>query len=127
MNAGLDVVDSLSVAENIYLGENRRAAASPSAAPPPRPLPAGSLRRLGHGDVSPHREVGSPPAAGKQIVSMAQALSHDARVIVDEPSAVLDSEEVLANLFHVVREVPPRRASPSILHLAPAQGDPADR
>jgi ribose transport system ATP-binding protein len=100
----LDVVDGLSVAENIYLGHElasggftqRRAATQRT-----REL----LRRLGHGDVSPHREVGSLPAAGKQIVSMARALSHDARVIVmDEPSAVLDSEEV-ANLFRVVREL----------------------
>src|SRR5690606_36165174 len=42
-------------------------------------------------------------AAGKQVVSMARALSRDARVIImDEPSAVLDPEEV-ENLFRVVR------------------------
>lgn len=100
----LDVVDGLSVAENVYLGHElasggftqRRTVTQRT-----REL----LRRLGHGDVSPNREVGSLPAAGKQIVSMARALSHDARVIVmDEPSAVLDSEEV-ANLFRVVREL----------------------
>ncbi|WP_136520724.1 sugar ABC transporter ATP-binding protein [Cellulomonas telluris] len=100
----LDVVDGLSVAENVYLGHElasrgftqRRAAAQRS-----REL----LRRLGHPELSPHREVGTLPAAGKQVVSMARALSHDARVIVmDEPSAVLDSEEV-ANLFRVVREL----------------------
>ncbi|QGQ19950.1 ATP-binding cassette domain-containing protein [Cellulomonas sp. JZ18] len=100
----LDVVDGLSVAENVYLGHEvasggftqRRTAAQRT-----REL----LRRLGHGDLSPHREVGTLSAAGKQVVSMARALSHDARVIVmDEPSAVLDSEEV-ANLFRVVREL----------------------
>ena len=49
--------------------------------------------------------MGSLPAAGKQIVSMARALSRDARVIImDEPSAVLDSEEV-GNLFRIVREL----------------------
>jgi len=100
----LDVVDGLSVAENIYLGHElatagfsqRRAATANTRA---------ILQRLGHGDISPHREVGRLSAAGKQIVSMARALSHDARVIVmDEPSAVLDAEEV-ANLFRVVREL----------------------
>ncbi|MFS0703827.1 sugar ABC transporter ATP-binding protein [Cellulomonas sp. 179-A 9B4 NHS] len=100
----LDVVDGLSVAENVWLGHEmasggftqRRAAAQRTRA---------LLARLGHPDLSPHREVGSLSAAGKQIVSMARALSHDARVIVmDEPSAVLDSEEV-ANLFRVVREL----------------------
>ncbi|WP_426594783.1 sugar ABC transporter ATP-binding protein [Cellulomonas sp. McL0617] len=100
----LDVVDGLSVAENIYLGHElavggfsqRRAATVQTRA---------ILRRLGHGDISPHREVGQLSAAGKQIVSMARALSHDARVIVmDEPSAVLDAEEV-KNLFRVVHEL----------------------
>src|SRR5690349_20527207 len=90
----LDVVDGLSVAENIYLGHElatggfsqRRAATARTKE---------LLARLGHGDMSPHREVGRLSAAGKQIVSMARALSHDARVIVmDEPSAVLDAEEV---------------------------------
>lgn len=100
----LDVVDGLSVAENIYLGHElatggfsqRRAATARTRA---------LLKRLGHPDISPHREVGRLSAAGKQIVSMARALSHDARVIVmDEPSAVLDAEEV-TNLFRVVREL----------------------
>ncbi|KQY41988.1 sugar ABC transporter ATP-binding protein [Cellulomonas sp. Root137] len=100
----LDVVDGLSVAENIYLGHElatagfsqRRAATASTRA---------LLARLGHADISPHREVGRLSAAGKQIVSMARALSHDARVIVmDEPSAVLDAEEV-TNLFRVVREL----------------------
>jgi ribose transport system ATP-binding protein len=100
----LDVVDGLTVAENIYLGHEldrvgftqRREAARRT-----REL----MRRLGHPEISPHREVGSLSAAGKQIVSMARALSHDARVIVmDEPSAVLDSGEV-DNLFRVVEEL----------------------
>jgi len=100
----LDVVDGLTVAENVYLGHElatggvtrRRDAHARTAA---------LLEQLGHGDISPQREVGTLSAAGKQIVSMARALSHDARLIImDEPSAVLDSEEV-ANLFRVVREL----------------------
>ncbi|PFG39151.1 monosaccharide ABC transporter ATP-binding protein (CUT2 family) [Georgenia soli] len=100
----LDVVDGLSVAENIYLGHElanggflRRAEAHERT----REL----LRRLGHPEIPPSREVGRLSAAGKQIVSMARALSHDAKVIVmDEPSAVLDPEEV-SNLFRVVRSL----------------------
>jgi ribose transport system ATP-binding protein len=100
----LDVVDGLTVAENIFLGHelarggfSRRS----EAARRTREL----LGRLGHGDLSPHTEVGSLSAANKQIVSMARALSHDIRLIImDEPSAVLDSEEV-KNLFAVVNEL----------------------
>ncbi|WP_395245763.1 sugar ABC transporter ATP-binding protein [Agromyces sp. MMS24-K17] len=100
----LDVVDGLTVAENVFLGHelarggfSRRS----EAAKRTREL----LARLGHSQLSPHAEVGSLSAANKQIVSMARALSHDIKLIImDEPSAVLDSEEV-KNLFHVVGEL----------------------
>lgn len=100
----LDVVDGLTVAENIYLGHelarggfSRRS----EAAKRTRAI----LKRLGHEEISPHQEVGTLSAAGKQIVSMARALSRDTKLIVmDEPSAVLDSEEV-ENLFRVTREL----------------------
>ena len=100
----LDVVDGLTVAENIYLGHElatggvtRRSDAARNT----RQI----LDRLGHKEISPHREVGRLPAAGKQIVQLARALSRDARVVVmDEPSAVLDSGEV-GNLHRIVREL----------------------
>lgn len=97
----LDVVDGLSVAENIFLGHElavsgvlqRREAIQRSK---------DLLARLGHPEIAPHMMVGQLPAAGKQVVSMARALSHDAQLIImDEPSAVLDPEEV-DNLFRVV-------------------------
>ncbi|WP_416345746.1 sugar ABC transporter ATP-binding protein [Isoptericola peretonis] len=100
----LDVVDGLTVAENIYLGHELATGGFTQRREVARRTRE-ILRRLGHPEISPHREVGQLPAAGKQIVSMARALSHDARVIVmDEPSAVLDSGEV-ENLFRVVREL----------------------
>ncbi|BDZ65221.1 sugar ABC transporter ATP-binding protein [Agromyces mangrovi Wang et al. 2018] len=100
----LDVVDGLTVAENIFLGHelatwgalHRRAATRRTKE---------LLARLGHADLAPSTEVGTLSAANKQIVSMARALSHDAKLIImDEPSAVLDSDEV-KNLFRVVEEL----------------------
>ncbi|WP_418276340.1 sugar ABC transporter ATP-binding protein [Isoptericola jiangsuensis] len=100
----LDVVDGLTVAENIYLGHEldrvgftrRRDVACRTRE---------VMERLGHPEIAPHREVATLSAAGKQVVSMARALSREARVIVmDEPSAVLDSGEV-DNLFRVVEEL----------------------
>lgn len=100
----LDVVDGLTIAENIFLGHELARGGFTKrgeAARQTRDL----LRRLGHGGLSPHAEVGRLSAANKQIVSMARALSHDIKLIImDEPSAVLDGEEV-KNLFHVVREL----------------------
>jgi ribose transport system ATP-binding protein len=100
----LDLVDGLSVAENVFLGHepatlgfSRRGAMNDAA----RAL----LARLGHPGIRPTREVGSLSAAGKQVVSMARALSHHARLIImDEPSAVLDGGEV-DNLFRVIRQL----------------------
>ena len=100
----LDVVDGLTVAENIFLGHeiSRGGFTKRSeAAKQTRQL----MRRLGHANLSPNTEVGTLSAANKQIVSMARALSHDIKLIImDEPSAVLDGEEV-KNLFHVVNEL----------------------
>ncbi|MFI6076520.1 sugar ABC transporter ATP-binding protein [Actinoplanes sp. NPDC051343] len=100
----LDLVDDLSVADNAFLGREesrlgftrRRSTAARTKA---------ILSRLGHAEIPPGRLVRTLPAAGKQIVSMARALSHDARLIVmDEPSAVLAHDEV-GNLFRIIREM----------------------
>jgi len=100
----LDLVDGLSVAENIYLG-HEPATLGFTRRGDLRGHTRDLLRRLGHPEISPRREVGTLSAAGKQVVSMARALSHDARVIImDEPSAVLAHDEV-ANLFRIIRDL----------------------
>ena len=100
----LDLVDGLSVAENIFLG-HEMSVAGISRRGDENAAARKLLARLGHSDISVTREVGRLSAAGKQIVSMARALSHDARLIVmDEPSAVLAHDEV-DNLFRVIRDL----------------------
>jgi ribose transport system ATP-binding protein len=100
----LDLVDGLSVTENIYLGHEMSTLGFSNRADAQRAA-EGLLARLGHPEISPDREVGRLSAAGKQIVSMARALSHDVKLIVmDEPSAVLDQEEV-HRLFGVIRDL----------------------
>jgi ribose transport system ATP-binding protein len=100
----LDLVPGLSVAENVVLGHE------PARLGFTRPRDAervtrALLQRLGHPEIPPRRELGRLSAAGQQVVSMARALARDARLIVmDEPSAVLDPEEV-RNLFRVIREL----------------------
>jgi ribose transport system ATP-binding protein len=100
----LDLVDDLSVAENAFLGHEpsrfgftrRRSAAEQTRL---------ILGKLGHPEIPPGRLIKDLPAAGKQIVSMARALSHNAKLIVmDEPSAVLAHDEV-ENLFRIIREL----------------------
>ncbi|UOY01714.1 sugar ABC transporter ATP-binding protein [Blastococcus sp. PRF04-17] len=100
----LDLVPGLTVADNIFLGREhaRFGLARPAAA---NRAAAALLTRLGHPEIRPTAEVGSLSAASQQMVSMARALSQDAKLIImDEPSAVLDNEEV-ERLFAVIREL----------------------
>ncbi|WP_447007481.1 sugar ABC transporter ATP-binding protein [Saccharothrix isguenensis] len=100
----LDLVPDITVAENVFLGHEparfgftRRSAA--------RDRTRTLMARLGHPEIDPDREVGTLSAAGKQLVSMARALVHDARLIVmDEPTAALAADEV-DNLFRIVGEL----------------------
>jgi len=100
----LDLVEHLDVTENVFLGhEVSRAGFSQRARA--RELVKALLARLGHSEISTTRLVGDLSPANQQIVSMARALSHDTRLLVlDEPSAVLDQQEV-DNLFRVIRSL----------------------
>ncbi|MGW2223978.1 sugar ABC transporter ATP-binding protein [Streptomyces formicae] len=98
----LDLVEGLSVAENVYLGHEPTSGGFVVRGRVARDSTAALLRRLGHGEIDPGRLVGELSAAQQQIVSMARALSHEVRLIVmDEPSAALDPDEV-DNLFRIV-------------------------
>jgi ribose transport system ATP-binding protein len=100
----LDLVEDLTVAENVLLGHEPRTCGFVHRRQMHRDTRA-ILSRLGHAEIPVGRAVAKLPAAAKQIVSMARALSYEARLIVmDEPSAVLAHDEV-ANLFRVIREM----------------------
>ncbi|GGM15537.1 sugar ABC transporter ATP-binding protein [Micromonospora yangpuensis] len=100
----LDLVEDLSVAENAFLGHEPKVAGFVRRGQMARRTRE-ILGRLGHGEIPPSRMVRALPAAGKQVVSMARALSHEARLIImDEPSAVLAHDEV-GNLFRIIREL----------------------
>ncbi len=100
----LDLVPGLSVADNVVLG-HEPARFGFTRAREAEELTAALLSRLGHPEIRPRRELGRLSAAGQQVVSMARALARQARLIVmDEPSAVLDPEEV-RNLFRVIGEL----------------------
>ncbi|MEV5793739.1 sugar ABC transporter ATP-binding protein [Streptomyces sp. NPDC052192] len=101
----LDLVEGLSVAENVHLGHELTTAGFVVRGKAARASTAALLHRLGHPEIDPGRLVGDLSAAQQQIVSMARALSHDVRLIVmDEPSAALDPDEV-DNLFRIVGDL----------------------
>ncbi len=100
----LDLIGGLSVEENIFLGHelqrfgfSKRRAVRDGA----RVL----LERLGCTDISPTAIVESLSPARQQLVCVARALSYDARLLImDEPTAVLDRNEV-TTLFRIIREL----------------------
>ncbi|GAA2256293.1 sugar ABC transporter ATP-binding protein [Streptomyces amakusaensis] len=101
----LDLVEGLSAADNIHLGHEPTTAGFLVRRKDARAATTRLLARLGHPEIDPARLVGELPAAQRQIVSMARALSHDVRLIVmDEPSAALDPDEV-DNLFRIVGDL----------------------
>ncbi|RDG34952.1 sugar ABC transporter ATP-binding protein [Streptomyces corynorhini] len=98
-----NLVPELTVAENIFLGRqprrfgmiDRRRMESDAAE---------LLERVGVG-AAPHTLVRELGIARLQMVEIAKALSLDARVLImDEPTAVLTSEEV-EKLFRIVRRL----------------------
>ncbi|MFE2228846.1 sugar ABC transporter ATP-binding protein [Streptomyces kronopolitis] len=99
-----NLVPGLTVAENIFLGRQPRNRLGLVDKKTMRTRAAALLRRV-RLDVSPDTPVGELGIARLQMVEIAKALSLDARVLImDEPTAVLTSEEV-ETLFEIVREL----------------------
>ncbi|MEI5131432.1 sugar ABC transporter ATP-binding protein [Streptomyces libani] len=99
-----NLVPGLTVAENIFLGRQPRTKLGLVDRKAMRARAAELLRRV-RLDVSPNTPVAELGIARLQMVEIAKALSLDARVLImDEPTAVLTSEEV-ETLFEIVREL----------------------
>jgi ribose transport system ATP-binding protein len=99
----LNLVDGLSVAENIFAGrlsKNRKLINWKEVYTKAQEL----VNRIGfQADVK--TQVGSLSIAGKQMVEIAKALSYDARIVLmDEPSSTLTQKE-LEKLFSIIREL----------------------
>ena len=88
----LNLVDDLTVAENIVLGrEPRRAGVVLKGRTVRRAREL--LKEIG-ADINPRKRLGDLPVAQQQLVEIAKALSQDARVLIlDEPTAVLSDRE----------------------------------
>ena len=100
----LDLVDDLTVADNIFLGHEHRKWGFLDRSRMRRET-VELLRRVNHEAISPNTRVRDLRPAGQQIVSIARSLSHGVRLLImDEPSAILDDNEI-DTLFDVVRRL----------------------
>ncbi len=100
----LSLAEEMSVAENVYLGELPRKRFGFVDWATLREKTAAILKKL-NCDFSPDTRVADLSIAKKQMVEIARALTHDARVVVfDEPTASLtDAEKVV--LFDVIEDL----------------------
>jgi ribose transport system ATP-binding protein len=110
----LNLVDELSVAENVFLGREltrfglvRRSEMADRA----REL----LARVGC-TADPHAKLGSLPIAQQQMVEIAKSLSYDASVLImDEPTAVLARPDV-ERLFELIGRL--REEGVTVLYIS---------
>ncbi|MCQ9388178.1 sugar ABC transporter ATP-binding protein [Brevibacterium sp. 50QC2O2] len=97
-----NLIDDLTVAQNIYLGREPRRGPFISDAAMIRDAQA-LFDRLGLA-LDPRATVGDLTVAAQQMVEIAKALSVDARILImDEPTAALNDEEV-ATLHQLIRQ-----------------------
>jgi ABC-type sugar transport system ATPase subunit len=102
----LSLFPALTVAQNIFAGmEKHRFGVTNERRH--GEIAADILSRL-DGRISPYRPVGELAVGQRQLVEIAKALAHDARVVImDEPTSALSNAEVEA-LFNIIRELTAR-------------------
>jgi ribose transport system ATP-binding protein len=103
----LDLVDGLSVAENVFLGGYPKTARGFVDFPALKSQTRDVLAELGL-DIDPDLPVGELRVAEQQMIEIARALSRQARLIVmDEPTSALSPAEV-DTLFAVIERLKTR-------------------
>ncbi|HQU10965.1 MAG TPA: sugar ABC transporter ATP-binding protein [Acidiphilium sp.] len=91
----LSLFPSLSVAENILIGQEKLRGGHWIDAAAMRERARDLLEMLGASDIDPDATVGDLPLAQAQLVEIAKALSTDPRVLIlDEPTSALSIAEV---------------------------------
>ncbi|MET0134927.1 MAG: sugar ABC transporter ATP-binding protein [Kibdelosporangium sp.] len=111
----LDLVPGLSVAENIFLGREPRTRLRTLDRRAMTRETRTLLHRTGI-DLDPRRLVGELRTGEQQLVSIAKALSLDAKVLImDEPTSALSTAEV-DRMFTVIAEL--RRSGAGIVYIS---------
>lgn len=99
------LVETLSVAENIYVENQPRLAGGFINYKKLYSQTTALLTRLGLPDIAPHTEVSLLSPARKQMVEIAKSLSKNPQILIlDEPTASITESEV-SILFNIIKEL----------------------
>ncbi len=111
----LNLVPEMTIAENLFLGhmpKNRYACIDFSA----MYKRAAEQLRFVMEDIDPHTCIQQLPIAQRQMIEIAKALLHNARIIAfDEPTSSL-SEKETSRLFRIIRDL--KRQGKSIIYVS---------
>jgi inositol transport system ATP-binding protein len=110
----LNLLPSMSVAENIWIGREPLNACRLIRHRELRRRTRTLLERLAI-DIDPETQLGTLSIAGRQLVEIAKAISHESRVLImDEPTSAL-TEHDARHLFALIREL--RAQGKGILYI----------
>ncbi|PQV46051.1 sugar ABC transporter ATP-binding protein [Paraburkholderia sp. BL21I4N1] len=104
----LQLMNHLSVAQNIFIGREPRGRLGIFLDEDRLNAQAREILGRMHVSIDPRALVGSLTVAKQQMVEIAKALSFDSRVLImDEPTSALNDAEI-AELFRIIRELKSR-------------------
>ena len=105
-----NLIDALSIAENIYLGRLSRKKGKPIDWKQVNAQAKALMREVGY-DIDPRMLIRDLSVAQKQMVEIAKALSFNARIIMDEPSAIQAATSSYSTSRRAASTWAPRRKS----------------
>lgn len=112
----LNMMDHLSVAENIFIGRETMRPGGLFLDKPALNRRAADLFRRLNMNIDPAEKLGQLTVGKQQMVEIAKAVSHDLRVLIlDEPTAALTDAEI-DELFTIMRDL--RSRGVAMIHIS---------
>ncbi|MDI9408885.1 MAG: sugar ABC transporter ATP-binding protein [Candidatus Pacebacteria bacterium] len=112
----LNLMDHLTVAQNIFIGREDRRLAGLMIDEAAMNRKAAQIFKSMNLTLDPRSRVGDLTVAKQQMVEIAKALSFDSQILImDEPTAALNNQEI-AELFTIIRQL--KKTGTAIVYIS---------